>query len=424
MIEKIISWSVHNRLIVWGFVVVLVIAGSWSVITTPVDAIPDLSENQVIVYTEWMGRNPQIMEDQVTYPLVSNMQGISGVKSVRASSMFGMSFIFIIFNDDTDIYWARTRVLEKLNYAQRFLPEGVIPTLGPDGTGVGHIYWYVLDAPDYDLGEQRAIQDWYVKLALQNVEGVSEVASFGGFQKQYQVVVNPHRLSTYNLMYSDLIKALRENNRDVGGSTFEIASTGMMIRGLGYIEDIESIKNIMVTNRNGVPVRIRDVATIQEGGEFRLGITEENGNGEVVGGIIVMRYGENPEEVIDRVKERMVDVSKGLPPGITFRTVYDRSTLIDAAMATLRETLIEEIIIVSIVVLIFIFHVRSALVVILTIPLSVLIGFILIKVTGISLNIMSLGGIVLAIGDLVDAGIVMVENTYKKLTEMVIPAEE
>lgn len=424
MIEKIISWSTHNRFFVWIGIVLIIVGGIWSEMTTPVDAIPDLSENQVIVYTEWMGRNPQIMEDQITYPLVSNLQGIPNVKSIRAASMFGMSFIFVIFNDDAEIYWARTRVLERLNFAQQALPQGVTPSLGPDGTGVGHVFWYTLQGAGYDLGELRAVQDWYVRFALQNVEGVSEVASFGGFQKQYQVSINPNKLIYYNISAMDVANALKANNRDVGGSIYEMNRMGYMIRGLGYIKDIKDIEEISVGSNRSIPVKLKDVADVQMSSDIRLGIVEENGEGEVVGGVVVARYGENAKEVIDRVKERLDDVEKGLPPGVKIKIAYDRSNLIEAAIATLKEALWEEIAAVSLIVLLFLFHVRSAVVAIITIPLSVLIGFIIIKLFGISLNIMSLGGIALAIGDLVDAGIVMTENAYKSLVKAVIKTEE
>lgn len=424
MIEKIISWSTHNRFFVWIGILLIIVGGVWSVMTTPVDAIPDLSENQVIVYTEWMGRNPQIMEDQITYPLVSNLQGIPNIKSIRAASMFGMSFIFIIFNDDAEIYWARTRVLERLNFAQQALPQGVTPSLGPDGTGVGHVFWYTLQGDGYDLGEMRAVQDWYVKFALQNVEGVSEVASFGGFQKQYQVSLNPNKLIYYNVSAMDVANALKANNRDVGGSIYEMNRMGYMIRGLGYIKDIKDIEGISVGSNKSIPIKLKDVADVQMSSDIRLGIVDENGEGEVVGGVVVARYGENAKEVIDRVKERLDDVEKGLPPGVKIKIAYDRSNLIEAAIATLKEALWEEIAIVSLIVLLFLFHVRSAVVAIITIPLSVLIGFIIIKLLGISLNIMSLGGIALAIGDLVDAGIVMTENAYKSLVRAVIKTEE
>jgi Cu(I)/Ag(I) efflux system membrane protein CusA/SilA len=416
MINRIINIALRNRIIVLLVAAVITVYGIYAVKTTPVDAIPDLSENQVIIFTEWMGRGPQIIEDQITYPLVSNLQGIPRVKNIRANSMFGMSFVFVIFDDDVDIYWARTRVLERLNYAQRLLPEGVAPTLGPDGTGLGHVFWYTLDAPGYDLGELRAVQDWYVRLALQTTEGVSEVASFGGFQKQYQVIVDPLKLQYYNIPLMDVVNKIKTNNNDVGGSKLEQSDIGYIIRGLGFIKDIKEIEEISIATLKGVPVRIKDIGTVQLGGELRLGIIEENGAGEKVGGIVVMRYGENAKEVIDRVKTKMTDVEKGLPPGVRFKVAYDRSDLIEATIATLKDAVIEEIIIVSLVLFIFLLHIRSALVVIVTIPLSVLIAFIMMKWFGITSNIMSLAGVALAVGDLVDAGIVMVENAMKNIS--------
>lgn len=416
MISKVIEAAIRNRFIVLMIAAALVIYGAYALKTTPVDAIPDLSENQVIIFTEWMGRSPQIIEDQVTYPLVSNLQGIPKVKNVRANSMFGMSFVFVIFDDNADIYWARTRVLEKLNSAQRLLPPGVTPTLGPDGTGLGHVFWYTLNAPGYNLGELRAIQDWYIRFALQTVEGVSEVASFGGFQKQYQVIVDPALLQYYNVPLMDVVNRIKMNNNDVGGRKFEQSDMGYIIRGLGYIKDISQIENISIKTINSIPVRIKDIGSVQMGGDLRLGIIEENGEGEKVGGIVVMRYGENAKDVIDRVKLKLTDVEKGLPPGVQFKPAYDRSDLIESTIATLKEAVIEEIIIVSLVLFLFLLHIRSALVVVITIPMSVLIAFILMKWFGITSNIMSLAGVALAVGDLVDAGIVMVENTMKSLS--------
>lgn len=424
MIEKIVLWSIHNRFFVSIFIAAIVAGGIYSVSTTPVDAIPDLSENQVIIFTEWMGRNPQIMEDQITYPLVSNLQGIPRIKTIRAASMFGMSFVFVIFKDDVDIYWARSRVLERLNYAQKLLPPGITPSIGPDGTGIGHVFWYTLDAPGYNLGELRAVQDWYVKFALQNVDGVSEVASFGGFQKQYQVTIDPNKLIYYNVPLMNVIQAITKNNRDVGGSIFEMNNAGYLIKGLGYIKSIEDIQDIRLGMYKSIPITIKDVATVQMSGSLRLGITEENGEGEVVGGIVVMRYGENAKDLIERVKQRIQEVEKGLPPGVKFKVAYDRSDLINAAIDTLKESLIEEIIVVSVIVMIFIFHWGSGFVAIINIPLSVCIGFILMGLFDVTSNIMSLGGIALAVGDLVDSGIVMVENSYKQLTNTVLKIDE
>ena len=424
MLERLISWSVNNRFWVSVLMGLIVAGGAYSIYTMPVDALPDLSQNQVIIYTEWMGRNPQLMEDQVTYPLVSNLQGVPNIKGIRAASMFGMSFVFVIFEDNVDIYWARSRVLERLNYAQKFLPPGITPSLGPDGTGVGHVFWYTLQAPDYNLGELRALQDWYVKFALQNVAGVSEVASFGGFQKQYQVSINPHKLLYYDIPLPKVISAINRNNRDVGGSLFEMNRAGYLVKGLGYIKSVEDIQNISLGQYKSVPVRIRDVATVQMSADLRLGITEENGEGEVVGGIVVMRYGENAKQVIDRVKTRLADVQKGLPPGVKFKVAYDRSELITAAVGTVKEAITEEIIVVCVVVLLFLFHFGSGLVAIINIPLSILIGLILMKLFGVSSNLMSLGGIALAVGDLVDSGIVMAENAYSQLTDRVVGPDE
>lgn len=417
MIEKLISFSLRNRVFVLLVSAVLFCWGLYSVQTNKVDAIPDLSENQVIVFTEWMGRSPQIIEDQVTYPLVTNLQGLPEVKYVRGTSMFGMSFIYIIFEDDTDVYWARSRVLERLNSLGNALPEGVTPTLGPDGTGVGHVLWYTLDAPGMDLGEQRAIQDWYVKFALQNVDGVSEVASFGGFQKQYEVTVDPNKLTYYNITIPQVIQAVRANNNEAGGRKFERSDIGYIIKTTGYLESAEEIGNIAITTSNTIPVRVQDVATVQMTGESRLGIFDLNGEGEAVGGIVVMRYGENAAEVIENVKEKMTEVSKGLPEGVEFNIVYDRSGLINESIDSVRTTLIEEMIVASVIVFLFLFHWRSALVIIIQLPLSVSIGFILLNAFDISSNIMSLTGIALSVGVIVDDAIVMVENSYRHLAE-------
>jgi len=415
MINLCISWALKNRLVVFILAGGIAIYGIFAVRNAPVDAIPDLSENQVIIFTEWMGRGPQIIEDQITYPLVSNLQGIPKVKNIRASSMFGMSFVFVVFDDDADIYWARTRVLERLNFAQRLLPDGVTPTLGPDGTGLGHIFWYTLDAPGYDLGELRSIQDWYIRFALQTVDGVSEVASFGGFQKQYQVVVDPFKLRFYDIPLMDVADKIKANNNDVGGRKFEQSDIGYVIRGLGYIENINEIENITLKTINSIPIKVKDVAKVQTGGELRLGIIDENGEGEKVGGIVVMRYNENPKEVIERTKNKIKDIEKGLPEGVKFKVSYDRSVLIDETINTLKTAVIEEILVVALVLFIFLLHVRSTLIVIITIPMSVLIAFIMMQLFGISSNIMSLAGVALAVGDLVDSGIVMVENAMKEI---------
>jgi CzcA family heavy metal efflux pump len=416
MIESLISFSLRNRFLVLLIAAGLFAWGIYSVKVSKVDAIPDLSENQVIVFTEWMGRSPQIIEDQITYPLVTNLQGLPRVKYVRASSMFGMSFVYVIFNDDADVYWARERVLERLNYASRLLPENVTPTLGPDGTGVGHILWYTLDAPGMDLGEQRAIQDWYVKFALQNVQGVSEIASFGGFQKQYQVTLNPNKLTYYGLSTQEVIQSVRANNNEAGGRKFELSDIGYIIKTTGYLKSIEEIENIAVKTVNTIPVKVRDVGSVQMAGETRLGIFDQNGEGEVVGGIVVMRYGENADDVITSVKKKMQEVSKGFPEGVKFNIVYDRSELIEESISSIKTTLIEEMIAVSLVVIIFLFHWRSAASIIIQIPITIATSFILLNAFGISSNIMSLTGIALAIGVIVDNGIIMAENAYKNLS--------
>ncbi|WP_109697942.1 efflux RND transporter permease subunit [Chitinophaga deserti] len=417
MIHRIIEWSVRNRITVLILAAVLFGWGWYAVKTNPVDAIPDLSENQVIVFTEWMGRGPQLVEDQITYPLVTNLQGLPQIKYVRGSSMFGMSFIYVIFEDDTDVYWARERVLERLSTASRTLPEGVTPQLGPDGTGVGHILWYTLEAPGVDLGEQRALQDWYIKFALQNVKGVSEIASFGGFQKQYQVTADPNKLLYYGLSPADVIAAVRRNNNESGGRKFEMSDIGYIIKTTGYLGSITDMEQIAIKNVNGAPVRIADVATVQMTGEPRLGIFDQDGEGERVGGIVVMRYGENAAEVIERVKEQMKEVSRGLPANVKFDIVYDRGELIRESISSIKHTLIEEMIVVSLVVLVFLFHWRSALSILIQIPITLAASFILLNAFGISSNIMSLTGIALAIGVIVDNGIIMSENAYKHLSE-------
>ena len=417
MIQNLIKLSLRNRYFVLLIAIGLFIWGIFAVRDNPIDAIPDLSENQVIVFTEWMGRSPQIIEDQVTFPLVSNLQGIPKIKNIRASSMFGMSFVYVIFEDNVDIYWARTRVMERLNYAQRLLPQDVTPTLGPDGTGVGHVFWYHFDAPKMDLGDQRALQDWYVKFALQTVPGVAEVASFGGFEKQYQLIVDPVKLQYYNVSLMDVMNKVKANNNDVGGRKFEMADMAYVIRGLGYIKNVADIEEIAVGNYNGIPVRVKDIGSVQMGGDLRLGIFDADGEGEVVGGIVVARYGENADKVINDVKEKMKDVEKGLPEGVTFKTSYDRSTLIEGVIDNIKTKLIEEIIVVAIIVILFLFHWRSALSIIFQIPVTIAISFILLNAFGLSSNIMSLTGIALAIGVIVDNGIIMSENAYKNLSD-------
>lgn len=418
MIEKIIDWAAKNRFIVILLYVIIVGFGIYSVINLPVDAIPDLSENQVIIFTEWMGRSPQIIEDQVTFPIVSGLQGLPDVKAVRANSMFGMSFVFVIFEDGVDTYFARSRVLERMNTIQAQLPSGVVPSLGPDGTGVGHVFWYTVEGKDYDLGALRSIQDWYIRYKLSSVEGVAEVASIGGYVKQYQVDVNPSDLRAYNLTVSDIVNTVQRSNNEVGGKILEVSDAEYFIRGQGYIKSKYDVENTVIKSyTNGIPILIKDVAKVQLGGDIRRGALEKNGEGQVVGGIIVMRTGENAQRVIERVKEKIKEISSGLPPGVEIVTSYDRSTLITEAVGTLERALIEASITVSIMVMIFLLHFRSIVRILIELPIAILIAFILMYLFGISSNIMSLGGIILAVGVIVDSSIVLVENAYRNLAK-------
>lgn len=415
MIEKIIDYCARNKFIVILFYAIIVGWGIWAVQNTPLDAIPDLSENQVIVFTEWMGRSPQLVEDQITFPLVTALQGVPQVHAIRAQSMFGMSFIYIIFEETTELYWARSRVLEKLSTVQTMLPPDAKMQLGPDGTGVGHVFWYTVEGKQ-DLGTLRTVQDWYVKLHLQGVPGVAEVASVGGYVRQYQVDVDPNKMKGYNITLNDVRNAVMRSNNDVGGKILEISDAEYFVRGQGYIQSLRDIENIMVgSGPNGTSVFIKNIGTVQMGGDQRRGALEKNGKGQVVGGIVVMRYGENAKAVIDRVKQRIAEITPGLPEGVEIKTAYDRSDLIVAAVGTLKRALIEEAVVVGLMVLIFLLHVRSVIRVIIEIPIAVLIGFIGMKYFGITSNIMSLGGIAIAIGVIVDASIVLVENAYRNV---------
>jgi copper/silver efflux system protein len=417
MITRLIELSARHRFIVLLVYAVIIGVGVWATLRTPLDAIPDVSDNQVIVYVDWPGRSPQLVEDQVTYPLASNLQGLPNLKTVRAQSMFGFSLVYVIFDDDVDIYWARTRVLERLNYVSGLLPAGVTPRLGPEGTGVGHVFWYTLQSKNHDLGELRSIQDWYLKLGLQSVDGVAEVASVGGFVKQYQVNLDPIKMAARNVSLDTVVEAVRRSNNDVGGRLIQVGQTEYIVRGIGYVKRVSDLENIVVDAPGGTPIYLSSIGTVQLSSDIRRGLLEENGNGEVVGGIIVARYGENAKAVIDRVKARLAELQKGLPAGVTVRTAYDRSELIERAVATLAEALTEEAIIVSLVVIVFLLHGGSVITVLVGLPLSALISFILMKQFGITSNIMSLGGVALAIGEIVDASIVMVENAYRRLSE-------
>ncbi|MEA3411909.1 MAG: efflux RND transporter permease subunit [Pseudomonadota bacterium] len=418
MIRAIIDASLRDRFQVLIATAILVGAGVWALKNTPLDAIPDLSDVQVIVYTEYPGQAPQVVEDQVTYPLTTAMLAVPGAKVVRGYSFFGFSFVYIIFEDGTDMYWARSRVLEYLNYVAGRLPPGVNPSLGPDATGVGWIYEYALvdRSGGHDLAELRSLQDWFLRYPLQTVTGVSEVASIGGFVKQYQVEVDPNALLAYDLPLEKIKRAIQRSNRDVGGKLVEMAETEYMVRGLGYIEGIEDLKVIPVgVDDNGTPIRLQDVARIHLGPELRRGVAELDGEGEVAGGVVVMRYGENAEATIEGVREKLAELSKGLPEGVEIVTVYDRGHLIERAVDNLKEKLIEESIVVSIITILFLLHFRSALVAIVTLPIGILMAFVVMVWQGINANIMSLGGIAIAIGAMVDGAIVMIENTHKHL---------
>lgn len=418
MIERIIEWSVNNKFMVLLFTLFTICGGTVAMINIPLDAIPDLSDVQVIVYTEYPGQAPQVVEDQVTYPLTTAMLSVPFAKVVRGYSFFGYSFVYIIFEDGTDLYWARSRVLEYLNVVSGRLPKGVTPGLGPDATGVGWVYEYVLKdtTGQYDLQQMRSVQDWYLRYELTSVPGVSEVASIGGFVKQYQVEIDPNRLLAYNLSIRSVKQAIQRSNRDVGGKLVEMGETEFMVRGLGYIASLEDLEQIAVgVDASGTPILLKAVANIQIGPELRRGILEWNGEGEVVGGIIVMRSGENALDVIQRVKDKLKALEKGLPQGITIEMGYDRSALIQRAVTTLKTKLIEEMVVVALICVLFLLHFRSAFVAIFTLPVGILMAFAVIYPLGINANIMSLGGIAIAIGVMVDASVVLVENAHKHL---------
>ena len=415
MLSRLIDWSLRNVVLVLLLTAGIIGAGVYSLLKTPLDALPDLSDVQVILYTEYGGQGPQVVEDQVTYPLTTAMLAVPRSKVVRGFSFFGASFVYVIFEDGTDIYWARSRVLEYLNTVSQRLPEGVTPTLGPDATGVGWVYQYALTSDRHDLGELRAIQDWFVRYQLTRARGVAEVASVGGFVKQYQVTADPHKLHAYGIDLETVMRAIRENNRDVGGRVVEMAEREYMVRGRGYLRGKEDIERIVLKSAGGTPVLLRDVAHVELGPDERRGLTELNGEGEVVGGIAMARYGGNALEVIHSLKERITEITSGLPAGVKITAVYDRSELIHRAIDTLRSTLVEESLIVALVCALFLLHVRSALVAIVMLPVGVLMAFIAMHALGLNSNIMSLGGIAIAIGAMVDAAIVMIENAHKHI---------
>src|SRR5881275_2242947 len=418
-IERIIEASAKNKFLVVIFTIFGIAGGIWALIRTPLDAIPDLSDVQVIVYTEWEGRSPDLVEDQITYPISTRFIAAPKVKFVRGESMFGKSFIYVIFQDGTDIYWARSRVIEYLSSVKGMLPEGVNPVIGPDATGVGWVFEYALEdkTGKHNLAELRSFQDWHLRYALESVKGVSEVAPVGGFVKQYQVDLDPNKLLAYGIPISEVVNKIRMSNGDVGGKIFEVGSTEFYVRGRGYIKKIEDIENVPLKSQNGTPVYVKNVGTVHLGPDLRRGISELNGEGEVVGGIVVMRYGENALRVIDGVKKKLEEIKGSLPEGVELVTTYDRSQLIRRSISTLREKLIEESIVVALVCLVFLWHIRSALVAIITLPVAIILSFLPMFQLQLTSNIMSLGGIAIAIGAMVDSAIIMVENAHKRLEE-------
>ena len=417
MIERIIAASVRNRFLVFVFTLFAIAAGIYGLVHTPLDAIPDLSDAQVIVYTDWEGRSPDLVEDQVTYPISTAFIAAPKVKFVRGESMFGKSFVYVIFQDGTDIYWARSRVIEYLSSIRASLPEGVNPTIGPDATGVGWVYEYALvdDSGKLDLSQLRSIQDWNLRYALESVKGVSEVAPIGGFVKEYQIDLDPNALLAHNIPLSEIVTRVKSSNSDVGGKTFEVSTTEYFVRGRGYFKSIADIENVVLKVENGTPVYVKNVGSVHLGGALRRGVAELDGKGEVVGGIVVMRYGENALSVIEGIKRKVDNIKSSLPTGVRIVPTYDRSELINRSIATLREKLIEECIVVALVCLVFLWHVRSALVAIITLPIAILASFIPMYYSHLTSNIMSLGGIAIAIGAMIDAAIIMVENAHKSL---------
>ena len=431
MIERLIFWCTQNRFLVLAGTALLAVVGVWAMMTTPLDAVPDISDVQVIIATEWPGRSPDLIEDQVTYPVVTSLLSAPGVRTVRGFTEFGISYVYVIFEDGTDIYWARSRVVEYMQGLGNKLPQGVTPTIGPDATGVGWVFEYALvdDSGTQDLAALRSLQDWQLRYALASVEGVAEVASIGGFVKQYQVNLDPARLVAYDMSVKDVVDAIRAGNNDVEGRLLEFSGREYMVRGRGYLQSIEDIEKVSLgADQRGTPVRVRDVASVGLGPDIRRGVADLDGRGEVVGGIVVMRFGENALGVIERVKAKLRELESSLPDGVRVVPTYDRSSLIEQSIATLRRTLIEEAVVVSLVILLFLFHARSALVPILALPVAVVAAFIPMRYLDVNANIMSLGGIALAIGVLVDAAIVMVENAHRRVagTEdgQAVPYEE
>ncbi|HQZ38540.1 MAG TPA: CusA/CzcA family heavy metal efflux RND transporter [Vicinamibacterales bacterium] len=424
MITRIIDWCAGNRVLVFSGTVALTVWGVWAMTVTPLDAVPDISDVQVIVATEWTGRSPDIIEDQVTYPIVTALLSAPRVRTVRGFTDFGISYVYVIFDDGTDIYWARSRVVEYLQGIRARLPDGINPTIGPDATGVGWVFQYALvdETGTRNLAELRGLQDWFLRYSLASVDGVAEVASIGGFVKQYQVNLDPNKLAAYGKSVKDVVRAIRASNNDVEGRLLEFGGREYMVRGRGYLSSLDDIASVSLgSTPRGTPVRVGDVADVQLGPDLRRGVAELDGRGEVVGGIVVMRFGENALRVIDRVKTRLAELKGALPSGVRIVPTYDRSGLINASIGTLRRTLIEEAVVVSLVILVFLFHVRSALVPILALPVALAGSFIPMYYLDVTSNIMSLGGLALAIGVMVDAAIVMVENAYRHVSEPEVP---
>src|SRR5216110_1336768 len=412
MIDRLIELSLRNRFLVVAFFLLVGGWGYWALLTTPIDAIPDLSDNQVIVFTDWTGRSPQEVEDQITYPLTVSLQGLPGVRVVRSSSAFGFSMINVIFEDSVDLYFARSRVLERLNLLTKALPVGVVPTLGPDATGVGHVYWYTVEGKGYSLRDLRSLQDWFIRYQLNSVPGVAEVASIGGTVQQYQIDVDPNRLRAYRVPLSAVVDAVMRSNRNVGGNVVEASGTWSVVRGLGLIESVRDVEQIVVGAHNGVPIFIRQVADVAVGDAFRAAALVK-GTEEAVGGVVVARYGVSTVGVIDRVKAKIHALERGLPPGVRIVPFYDRSALIQRAVDTLKRALVEEAVVVTLVNIVFLLHVRSVLIVTIPLPLAVLTAFLFMRYLGLTSNIMSLAGIAIAIGVLVDAAIVVTENSFR-----------
>jgi len=414
MINWLIDWSIRNRVIVIAIYIAIAAAGYWAVLRTPIDAIPDLSDNQVIVFTDWAGRSPKEVEDQITYPLVTNLQGLPGVRTVRASSAFSFSMVNVIFEDDVELYWARTRILERLNLVQRQLPEGVTPTLGPDASGLGQVFWYTLESEQMSLRDLRTLQDWFVRYQLSSTPGIAEVASVGGYVQQYQIDVDPNKLRAYSLPLSAVLEAVDRSNNNVGGNVVEQAGEWAVVRGIGLIESVADVENIVISSSEGTPIYVRNVAEVKLGNAFRTGSLDKNGK-EAVGGVVIMRYGVSALEAIDAVKKKIEEIKPGLPEGVSIVPFYDRTELINRTADTLKYALVEEFILVTLVNLLFLAHFRSIFIVTIPLPLAALISFLFMYFWGVTSNIMSLAGIAIAVSDLVDSGIVVTENAYRAL---------